>query len=89
MFQMMGVFAEFERAMLRERVLAGIARARLKAERSGENVLKRPTLRKITAIQTPRAKGLGVRRIATDLHVGVGMVLRVLDERKGPASLAG
>jgi DNA invertase Pin-like site-specific DNA recombinase len=28
MFQMMGVFAEFERAMIRERVLAGLARAR-------------------------------------------------------------
>jgi DNA invertase Pin-like site-specific DNA recombinase len=28
MFQMMGVFAEFERAMIRERVNAGIARAR-------------------------------------------------------------
>ena len=26
MFQMMGVFAEFERAMIRERVNAGIAR---------------------------------------------------------------
>jgi DNA invertase Pin-like site-specific DNA recombinase len=25
MFQMMGVFAEFERAMIRERVLAGMA----------------------------------------------------------------
>jgi DNA invertase Pin-like site-specific DNA recombinase len=28
MFQMMGVFAEFERAMIRERVLAGLSRAR-------------------------------------------------------------
>ena len=28
MFQIMGVFAEFERAMIRERVLAGLARAR-------------------------------------------------------------
>jgi DNA invertase Pin-like site-specific DNA recombinase len=28
MFQMMGVFAEFERAMIRERVLAGLARAK-------------------------------------------------------------
>jgi DNA invertase Pin-like site-specific DNA recombinase len=27
MFQMMGVFVEFERAMIRERVLAGLARA--------------------------------------------------------------
>jgi DNA invertase Pin-like site-specific DNA recombinase len=28
MFQMMGVFAEFERSMIRERVLAGLARAK-------------------------------------------------------------
>lgn len=28
MFQMMGVFAEFERAMIRERVFAGLARAK-------------------------------------------------------------
>jgi DNA invertase Pin-like site-specific DNA recombinase len=28
MFQMMGVFAEFERSMIRERVNAGIARAK-------------------------------------------------------------
>jgi DNA invertase Pin-like site-specific DNA recombinase len=28
MFQMMGVFAEFERAMIRERVLAGLARVK-------------------------------------------------------------
>ena len=28
MFQMMGVFAEFERAMIRERVKAGLDRAR-------------------------------------------------------------
>ena len=33
---------------------------------------------KVTAIRTGRAKGLGLRRIATDLHVGVGTVLRVL-----------
>ena len=30
MFQMLGVFAEFERAMIRERVMAGLARARPK-----------------------------------------------------------
>jgi DNA invertase Pin-like site-specific DNA recombinase len=27
MFQMMGVFAEFERAMIRERVMAGLSEA--------------------------------------------------------------
>jgi DNA invertase Pin-like site-specific DNA recombinase len=28
MYQMLGVFAEFERAMIRERVMAGLVRAR-------------------------------------------------------------
>jgi hypothetical protein len=35
MFQMMGVFAEFERAMIRERVNAGLARARAQGKRLG------------------------------------------------------
>jgi DNA invertase Pin-like site-specific DNA recombinase len=36
MFQMMGVFAEFERAMIRERVNAGLERARAQGKISGE-----------------------------------------------------
>ncbi len=39
MFQMMGVFAEFERAMIVERVKAGLARARAAGKRLG-----RPTI---------------------------------------------
>src|SRR6516162_8704536 len=35
MFQMMGVFAEFERAMIAERVRAGLARARNEGKRLG------------------------------------------------------
>jgi DNA invertase Pin-like site-specific DNA recombinase len=35
MFQMMGVFAEFERAMIKERVRAGLARARAEGKRLG------------------------------------------------------
>jgi DNA invertase Pin-like site-specific DNA recombinase len=39
MFQMMGVFAEFERAMIRERVKAGLERARAQGKTLG-----RPTM---------------------------------------------
>jgi DNA invertase Pin-like site-specific DNA recombinase len=39
MFQMMGVFAEFERAMIQERVRAGLARAKSEGKRLG-----RPTI---------------------------------------------
>src|SRR2546430_15269424 len=35
MFQMMGVFAEFERAMIAERVRAGLARAKSEGKRLG------------------------------------------------------
>jgi DNA invertase Pin-like site-specific DNA recombinase len=35
MFQMIGVFAEFERAMIRERVNAGLARARAEGRKLG------------------------------------------------------
>src|SRR5436309_7082318 len=35
MFQMMGVFAEFERSMIQERVRAGLARARSEGKRLG------------------------------------------------------
>ena len=36
MFQMMGVFAEFERSMIVERVRAGVARAKASGTKSGE-----------------------------------------------------
>jgi DNA invertase Pin-like site-specific DNA recombinase len=39
LFQMMGVFAEFERAMIQERVRAGLARAKAEGKRLG-----RPTI---------------------------------------------
>jgi DNA invertase Pin-like site-specific DNA recombinase len=35
MFQMMGVFAEFERSMIRERVRSGLARARSEGKQLG------------------------------------------------------
>jgi DNA invertase Pin-like site-specific DNA recombinase len=79
MFQMMGVFAEFERAMIRERVLAGIARAREQGTKLGRRRLEDTDPKKVTAIRRARASGHGIRRIARDLAVGVGTVLRVLD----------
>jgi DNA invertase Pin-like site-specific DNA recombinase len=36
MFQMMGVFAEFERAMIQERVRAGLLRAKAQGTKSGK-----------------------------------------------------
>jgi DNA invertase Pin-like site-specific DNA recombinase len=77
MFQMMGVFAEFERAMIRERVLSGLARAREEGTKLGRKPLEDTDAAKVAAIRAMRRKGTGIRRIARELGVGVGTVLRV------------
>ena len=75
MFQMSAVFAEFERAMIRERVKAGLERARAKGKKLG-----RPTVSAEVeeAIVAARATGKGIRRIASELGVGVSTVRRVI-----------
>lgn len=75
MFQMMGVFAEFERSMIQERVKAGLARAKADGTKLG-----RPKVGGSTeaAIRALRADGKGIQKIAKELGVGVSVVQRVL-----------
>jgi DNA invertase Pin-like site-specific DNA recombinase len=75
LFQMMGVFAEFERAMIQERVCAGLAKVRAKGKRLGRPKVP-PAVE--SAIQAARAAGKGQLAIARELRVGVGTVRRVL-----------
>jgi DNA invertase Pin-like site-specific DNA recombinase len=77
MFQMMGVFAEFERAMIRERVLAGLARAKEHGTRLGRRRIEDTDAAKAATIRAALASGKGIRKIARDLKVGVGTVLRL------------
>jgi DNA invertase Pin-like site-specific DNA recombinase len=75
MFQMCGVFAEFERGMIRERVNAGLARARAKGKRLGRPPVPPSVKAKIRVL---RAQGFGKIKIAKTIGVGVGTVQRVL-----------
>ena len=75
LFQIMGVFAEFERAMIRERVNAGLDRASAKGKRLGRPKVP-PSVER--SIRAARAAGKGQLAIARDLHVGVSTVRRVL-----------
>ena len=80
MFQLLGVFAEFERAMIRERVMAGLSRARAEGIKLGRRRIEDSDAKKAAAIRTALKARTGVRRIARDLGVGVGTVMRVRDE---------
>ncbi len=75
LFQMMGVFAEFERAMMRDRRKAGLARARAQGKRLGRPPVS-PEVEQ--AIRDARAEGKGMLKIARELGVGTATVQRVL-----------
>lgn len=79
MFQMMGVFAEFERAMIRERVMSGLARAREEGIQLGRKRIEETDAKKVAVIRRLLSKGQGVRSIARELYVGVGTVIRIRD----------
>jgi DNA invertase Pin-like site-specific DNA recombinase len=80
MFQMLGVFAEFERAMIRERVLAGLARAKDQGISLGRRRLEDSDAARVAGIKRALAAKRGGRRIARDLKTGVGTVLRIRNE---------
>ena len=74
MFQMCGVFAEFERGMLSERVKAGLNRARDEGK-----VLGRPTkIVNLKGILEDRLLGKTIRQIAKEQNLSIGKVHKVL-----------
>ena len=75
MLQMAAVFAELERGMIRERVIAGLARVRAE----GKKQLGRPKVgKKIEdAIRVRLSAGDGMLKVSKALGVGVSTVMRV------------
>ena len=77
MFQMLGVFAEFERGIIRERVNAGLARAKAKGTKLG----RRPVKPSVEArIRELKATGMGMLRIGREVGVGTSVVQRVVQQ---------
>ena len=75
MFQMLGVFAEFERAMIRERVKSGLERAKAQGKTLGRRHID-PA--KEAAIRADlRAGTAGIIKLAGLHGVGVGTVQRI------------
>ena len=77
MFQMMGVFAEFERSMIHERVMAGLARARAEGKQLGRPAEVAGNAAKVRTIRAARAAGKSIRTIAREQGVGIGTVSRL------------
>ena len=78
MFQLLGVFSEFERSMIRERVIAGQQRAKSEGKHIGRK--SNLTDGVINAVKQLRANNVPIKRIAKDMHIGVGTVYKILDQ---------
>jgi DNA invertase Pin-like site-specific DNA recombinase len=77
MFQMLGVFAEFERGIIRERVNAGLARAKAKGTKLGRRRIRPSVEARILEL---RAEGHGIHRIRKTLGLGTSVVQRVFNQ---------
>jgi DNA invertase Pin-like site-specific DNA recombinase len=81
LFQMLGVFSEFERAMIRSRVKAGLARARRCGTKSGRPIGQQPLpLYKVEEIRAELAKGTGILKTARLCGTGTSAVQRIKRE---------
>ena len=74
MFQMCGVFAEFERSILSERVKAGLNRAKAEGK-----VLGRPIkVANVKGILEDRARGKTIRQISAEYDLSIGKVHKLI-----------
>ncbi len=88
MFQMLGVFSEFERAMIQERVRAGLARARASGKRLGRPPALTPRQRR--GLRRDRGEGMSLRALARKYGTTAPTVRRVLaTDGGGPVAAGG
>jgi DNA invertase Pin-like site-specific DNA recombinase len=81
LFQMLGVFSEFERAIIVERVNAGIARAKVCGTKSGRPIGRPPlAAERDAAIRAELAAGTGIVKTARLHKTGVSVVQRLKAE---------
>ncbi len=83
MFQMLGVFAQFERAMIRERVNAGLARARAQGKTLGRPRVAPAVEKRVRASLT---RGVGILKTARTLGLGTRTVQRIKDAMTSKAA---
>jgi DNA invertase Pin-like site-specific DNA recombinase len=81
LFQMLGVFAEFERAMIRDRVISGLRRTTKR--------LGRPPMPgdRVAAIRTALASGKGIRATARATKASTTSVMRIAHEIKSSSPM--
>lgn len=78
-FHFCTVFADFESTVIKESINTGLNRARAKGQTLGRPRTKAAVEEEIRAY---RKEGMGIKKIAKHLGIGVGVVQRVVHETK-------
>jgi len=91
LFHVLGAIAEFERSLVRDRVVAGLRRAQERGTRSGRPIGRPQRVLDADEIRRRRAAGEPWRRIAKAIKAPIRTLRRRLDAtpRNGEASLEG
>ena len=76
-YHLAGAFAEFERELIRERVKAGLSRAKAKGKRLGR---KRVSPKIEETVRQLLSSGKGILKVAREAGVGVSVVQRIKAE---------
>lgn len=77
MFGMLGVFAEFERAIICERIKAGMERARSQGKRVGAGKPPIASAKREVVEAMLKQGGMSIRQVAVKAKVSVGMVHKI------------
>ena len=75
-FGIFSALGEYERELIRERINAGLARARTEGKKLGRPSNVNAAV--ITSVKLLREKGHSIHSIAKDLHIGVGTTQKIL-----------
>lgn len=75
-FSVFAAIGEFERNLIRERVIAGQQRAKENGVKLGRPSKMNDGMR--TAVKLLREKGMGIKQIAKQLQIGVGTVYSII-----------
>jgi len=84
LFQVTGAFGEFERSMIRERVNAGLARAKAEGKTLGRP--RNDDAKQRAAVMRLRKQGIGILKIARTVGAGTSYVQRIVAEIEAAAS---
>ena len=83
LLHILAAVAQFERELIRERVSAGMRNAKAKGTRSGKPIGRPRRVFDRAEVLRLRQDGLAVAKIALQMNVGVGTIVRLLQTSNG------